>query len=86
MSKAKKTGKTSRRASVHTMPNPDGPGWIIRLDRVILSPWPERKTAEQAGRWWARHCRAEHTIYGKDGRILEKNSYWKDPHPLRDET
>ncbi|MFI7744110.1 DUF2188 domain-containing protein [Kocuria rhizosphaericola] len=37
--------------------------------------------AEQTGRKMAVDRSAEHVIKNRDGRIGEKNSYGKDPHP-----
>ena len=42
-----------------------------------------QKAAWKAGRQVAKKDRSEAFLHGEDGRIKERNTYSKDPHPPR---
>jgi hypothetical protein len=67
--------------TVHTVPNPDGNGWINKYGGDQVSRHRTKDNAVDRGRDIARDHQTEHTIHRKDGTIGEKNSYGNDPHP-----
>lgn len=73
-----------RRGSVHTVPNPNGAGWVNKVDGETTSRHQRKDTAVERGRDIARGNHAEHSIHRRDGTIGEKNSYGNDPIPPRD--
>ena len=73
-----------KRNDVHTVPNPDGSGWVNKVGGDVASHHRRKDTATDAGRDIARENHSEHVIHKKDGTIGEKNSYGNDPCPPRD--
>jgi hypothetical protein len=73
-----------RGEGVHTVPVPDGPGWLNKVDGEAVTKHKDKEAAVVAGREIARLLRVEHTIHRKDGVITEKNSYGNDPCPPKD--
>lgn len=73
-----------RGKGVHTVPNPNGPGWLNELDGVQQGRVQTYKiTATTLGRKLAQRLRVEHTIHHKNGRIGAKNSYGHDPRNVK---
>ena len=70
--------------SVHTVPNPDGKGWVNKQDGEVISRHRTKENAVDRGRSEARKDRTEHTIHKQDGTISKKNSYGNDPNPPKD--
>jgi hypothetical protein len=73
-----------RRGSVHTVPNPNGAGWVNKVNGETMSRHQRKDTAVDCGRDIARRNHAEHAIHRRNGTIGEKNSYGNDPMPPRD--
>lgn len=73
-----------RGGGVHTVPNPNGTGWVNKEDGQVISTHRTKETAVNAGRRVAQREAVEHTIHRRDGTIGEKNSYGNDPNPPRD--
>lgn len=72
-----------RARNIHTLQHEDG--WAIRResgDRV-LSVFSTQQEAIEKGREIAEREGVEHLIHGRDGRVRERNSYGKAPHPPR---
>lgn len=68
--------------NVHTVPNPNGNGWINRVGGVPTgTSHRTQETASDAGRRIARQETSEHFIHGRNGAIRERNTYGKDPFP-----
>ena len=78
------TTRTRRAGEVHTVPNPDGEGWVNEILGEVMSRHRTKERAVERGRRLARQRHVEHVIHGADGRIAEKNSYGGDPCPPRD--
>lgn len=74
----------ARRGNVHTVPNPNGAGWVNKVDGEAVSRHQRKDTAVERGREIARENHSEHSIHRLDGTIGEKNSYGNDPMPPRD--
>lgn len=73
-----------RGKGVHTVPAPNGAGWVNELDGVQQGRVQKHKiTATTIGRKLAVKHRVEHTIHLKDGRIGSKNSYGNDPRDVK---
>ena len=72
-----------KKDEVHTVPNPDGKGWVNEVGGDITSRHRTQANAIDAGRSQARDLETEHAIHGRDGRIREKNSYGNDEFPPR---
>lgn len=70
--------------SIHTVPNPNGAGWVNKQGGEVISRHRTKEAAAERGRKEARADRAEHTIHKRDGTIAEKNSYGNDPNPPKD--
>ena len=73
----------SRKREVHTVPNPDGSGWVNEINGRVTSHHRTQSNAIEEGRHEAIQRHTEHVIHGTDGRIREKNSYGNDPFPPR---
>jgi uncharacterized protein DUF2188 len=71
------------RKEVHTVPNPDGNGWVNEMDGTVMSHHHTQENAIDRGRDIAIDSEAEHVIHGRNGRIRESNSYGNDPFPPR---
>lgn len=74
----------SKRTNVHTVPNPNGAGWVNKVNGEPVSRHQRKDTAVERGREIARGGHGEHSIHRRDGTISEKNSYGNDPNPPRD--
>ena len=72
-----------RGGGVHTVPSPEGSGWVNKVDGRVVSRHRLKENAVEAGREVARRLEVEHTIHLADGTIGEKNSYGNDPCPPR---
>lgn len=70
--------------NVHTVPNPDGSGWVNKVRGRVVSRHRRKDTATDTGRSIARHNRSDHFIHNLDGRIGRANSYGNDPNPPKD--
>lgn len=70
----------SKKAEVHTVPNPKG-GWSNKQDGKVVSQSDTKTDAQQLGREKAIHDKTEHRIHNKDGKITRSNSYGNDPYP-----
>jgi hypothetical protein len=69
---------------VHTVPNPNGKGWVNKQAGDVISRHRTKENAVDRGRSEARRSGTEHTIHKRDGTIAEKNSYGNDPTPPKD--
>jgi len=67
----------------HVVPN--GDGWSVRRAGASRASgvYKTQKEAVEKAREIAKHQSTELYIHGKDGRIRERSSYGKDPHPPR---
>jgi hypothetical protein len=74
-----------RKKSVHTVPNPDGKGWVVKHGGRVVSRHRKKATATAAGRRLAKTESTEHRVHNMDGRIGRSNSYGGDPNPPKDE-
>lgn len=72
------------KVGVHTVPNPNGSGWVNKVAGEVISKHRTKENAVDRGAQEAKHREAEHTIHKKDGTIGEKNSYGNDPNPPKD--
>jgi len=69
----------------HVVKNTSG-GWALKKGGSSRAT-KVYKTQEEAikhGREIAKSQNAEFYIHGRDGRIREKDSYGRDPHPPKD--
>jgi len=73
-----------RRPEVHTVPNPEGKGWVNKLGGDEVSRHHRKDTAAAEGRRIAIQNQTEHAIHNLDGTIGRKNSYGPDPCPPKD--
>jgi hypothetical protein len=73
-----------RKKSVHTVPNPDGKGWVNKQGGKVISRHRKKSTATQAGRRAAKADGTEHRIHNRNGQIGRSNSYGGDPNPPKD--
>ena len=69
------------RKNQHVVPK-DG-GWAIKGagSKRATKVFPTQREAIKEGREIARRQGSELLIHGRDGRIREKNTFGKDPHP-----
>lgn len=65
----------------HVVPN--GTGWSVRKAGAskVSGTYSTQHEAEKVARDRAQRQGTELYIHGRDGRIRERNSYGKDPHP-----
>jgi Uncharacterized protein conserved in bacteria (DUF2188) len=65
----------------HVVPN--GTGWSVRKAGAskVSGTYTTQSEAEKVARDRAQRQGTELYIHGRDGRIRERNSYGKDPHP-----
>lgn len=70
--------------NIHTVS--DGNGWSVKKagQEKPLSHHFSKKTAQERGRIEAINRGVEHVIHGRDGKIQDKDSYGRDPHPPHD--
>ena len=73
----------SRKASVHTVPNPKGKGWVNEVKGAVVSKHLRKDTAVARGRDLAKEAATEHNIHKLDGTIGTKNSYGNDPRNIK---
>jgi hypothetical protein len=66
---------------VHTVPNPEGNGWVNEVGGNIISHHHTQGTAIDVGRREAIHRETEHFIHNRQGQIRDRNSYGNDPYP-----
>ncbi len=66
---------------VHTVPNPNGSGWVNEVAGRITSGHRKQSAAIEEGRRQAIQREAEHVIHNRHGQIRDKNSYGNDPYP-----
>lgn len=68
--------------NVHVVP--DDHGWNVEVEGGSgTTRFRTQDEAVEAGRRLARGNRSEHIIHGRDGRIRQRDSYGRDPFPLR---
>lgn len=62
---------------------PKGNKWSVRKAGATRATgtFTTQKAAVKAATQIAKHQKTEVYIHGKDGRIRERNSFGKDPHP-----
>lgn len=62
---------------------PDAHGWSVKKagSSRATSTHGTQTAAIEAATKLAKSQRTELYVHGKDGRIRERNSYGKDPHP-----
>ncbi len=67
--------------NIHTVPY-DG-DWAVKKEgqEKPLSVHRTKENAEERGASIARRLEVEHVIHGRDGKIQDKDSYGRDPHP-----
>lgn len=76
-------GYWTLQSAVHTVPR--GERWANKVGGgEALSVHRTHEAAVRAGRKLAREQRTEHVVHGRDGRIVARNAYGRDPHPPRD--
>ena len=65
----------------HVVPNKGK--WSVRKagSSRVSGTYATQKEATEVARERARNQRTELYIHGRDGRIRERDSYGKDPHP-----
>lgn len=64
-----------RKPGVHTVPNPNGKGWVNEVKGEPVSKHLRKDTATERGREIAKELHTEHSIHNLDGTIGRKNSY-----------
>jgi hypothetical protein len=71
--------------SHHVVPTIDG-DWGVKKEGAgrASKVFPTQAAAISWGRKQSIKERSELVIHGRDGMIREKDSYGRDPHPLRD--
>jgi len=69
----------------HVVKSPDG-GWAVKKGGAAKATkvYKTQGEAIERGREIAKNQKAEFYIHGRDGRIREKDSYGRDPHPPKD--
>ena len=67
----------------HVVPSPDG--WSVKRAGAARasSTHATQQEAVDAATRIARNQKTELYIHGRDGRIRERNSFGRDPHPPR---
>ena len=71
----------SKKNNLHVVPHPEG--WAVKTEGAARasSIHPTQKEAISRGREISRSRGTELLIHGRDGRIREKDSHGRDPHP-----
>jgi hypothetical protein len=77
-------GTEPRKPSVHTVPNPQGRGWVNEVNSRPVSQHRTKEDAVERGREIAQRQRTEHVIHNTGGRIGRKNSPGGDPNAPKD--
>lgn len=67
--------------NVHVEPASDG--WAVKEGSKPARSFQTKAEAVEVGRRLAQANRSEHFIHRRDGRIEERDSYGRDPFPLR---
>jgi hypothetical protein len=77
-------GKPPKREVFHSVPNPDGKGWVVKTKGEVVSKHRKQETSEKAA-VKAGH-RAEDAgglgqavLHKKDGTVREERTYGRDP-------
>jgi hypothetical protein len=72
------------KSSTHVVPNDDG-GWDIKRSGNTRSSghYDRKQDAVDRARQISRNAGDELVIHNKDGRIANKDSHGRDPHPPR---
>jgi len=67
--------------NIHIVEHPEG--WAVRKEGIERASAVTRtqKLAIAAGRQLAQRERSELIVHQRGGKIREKNSYGRDPHP-----
>jgi len=65
---------------------PLGTGWAVKKEgsKKFTIITDKKADALKVGRQIARNQNSELFIHGSDGKIQDKDSYGKDPHPPKD--
>ena len=73
----------NKRKMVNVEVAPKGSKWVVQYEGLIKAPRPyaTQQQAIEIATEEAKLLGAELLIKGKDGKIRERNSYGKDPHP-----
>jgi hypothetical protein len=73
------------KSSQHVVKNSDG-GWAVKKggSSKATKVYTTQEAAIAGAKKIARNQKTELYVHGRDGRILEKNSYGNDPNPPRD--
>jgi hypothetical protein len=73
------------KGDVHVTWREDEAKWAVEKEgaRRAGSLHEKKDSAEKAGREAAINEHSELLIHGKDGKIQERNTYKRDPHPPR---
>jgi hypothetical protein len=71
----------SKNNGVHTVPNPNGNGWVNEAGGHVITNHRTQEAAIQSGRREAIRQETEHFIHNTEGRIRARNSYGNDPYP-----
>ena len=74
----------TKKKDIHVVPHPNG--WATRKEGASRpgSIHNTQKEAQQKAREQAKRERVEVVTHGKDGKILDSDSYGNDPLPPRD--
>lgn len=69
--------------NIHTVYNSDRNMWETKKEGQTkpLASSHTKATAEEKSVREAKKAQVEHVIHNKDGKISDKDSYGKDPHP-----
>lgn len=65
---------------VHVVPNPNG-GWDVKQNGRVLAHFVLQSDAKTKGIEVAKRYNTEFFLHGRDGKIIERNSYGNDPYP-----
>ena len=78
--------QTSSRKSHHVVPDPDG-GWSVKKGgaKRASKHFDTKQAAVSWGRKVSQKQHSEFVVHKRDGTILRKDSYGKDPLPPRDQ-
>ena len=73
------------KVSKHVVPSPAG-GWAVKNSGASRASrtFDTQAEAVKYGRDAAKKIQAEFYVHGKDRTIKERNSYGRDPFPLKD--
>lgn len=68
--------------NVHVVPGDRG--WNVKVEGGAQSSrFSTQREAMEVGRRLAKANRSEHIVHGRDGRIRQRDSFGRDPFPLR---